>query len=458
MTGREASAKEAGKCLSCHAERGQHFIEFQDGDSLEAYVDPESFRASVHSFLDCPECHEGFSAKDHPKMKFRSKDLYKLRYSRICRRCHRDEEITRKPIHARLLGRERAGDAPVCTDCHGTHSVPPVAGGKIFANEENYCMSCHAHEIPMEFKDGETIMLRVDMFALRNSPHVSLSCSDCHFGFSSEDHPKRNFRARRDYMIASADVCRRCHFDKYTKTLESIHYSLLSQGNLQAPTCTDCHGAHKIDFITKDREMSAQKCRQCHQDIYDIYAGSVHGDALLVEHNKDVPTCTHCHKAHEIVDPLKNEYHQKIPDMCSNCHADESIVGKYGLSTDVVKTYLSDFHGITLGFYKRQKDDSLRPSRPIAVCTDCHGTHNITSTVGIDPAELKATLLKRCQKCHEGATENFPDAWLSHYVPSPSKAPVIFIVNTAYKILLPLMVAGLLLQVLLHAWRYIANR
>ena len=42
--------------------------------------------------------------------------------------------------------------------------------------------------------------------------------------------------------------------------------------------------------------------------------------------------------------------------MCSNCHANKAIVGKYGLSVDVVDNYLEDFHGITLEFYRMQKD------------------------------------------------------------------------------------------------------
>ncbi len=452
-----SAAKGTTACLECHAEKGRS-IQFQDGNSIEAYIDAGAFNASVHSFLDCTDCHRGFTPSDHQEMKFRSKELFKLRYSRICRRCHKDEDISKKAIHASLLKKETNGDSHVCTDCHAAHSVTPVAGGKVFANEESYCLGCHAHEISMRFKNNETIPLKLDMQGLKASAHGNLSCSDCHFGFSSEEHPTRSFRTSRDYAIASADVCRRCHFDKYTKTLESIHYSLLSQGNLGTPTCTDCHGSHLIARITEDGEMSARKCQKCHQGIYDIYSKSVHGAALFSEHNQDVPTCTDCHKAHDIDDPLTVEYHEKIPSMCSDCHADKAIVGKYGLSTDVVKTYLADFHGITLGFYRKQKDEFYRPARPIAVCTDCHGTHNISSTVGPGAAAVKATLLKRCQKCHEGATENFPDTWLSHYVPSMSKAPMIFIVNSVYKILLPIMVLGLLLQVLLHIWRYIADR
>jgi predicted CXXCH cytochrome family protein len=205
--------------------------------------------------------------------------------------------------------------------------------------------------------------------------------------------------------------------------------------------------------------MTTQKCRQCHPAIYGVYAKSVHGNALFNEQNQDVPICIDCHTAHDTENPLTLEYHEKIPQMCGNCHANPAVVSKYGLSTEVLKAYLSDFHGVTLGLYRKQREEGLyKPARPIAVCTDCHGTHNIMSAVSSDPAYVKANLVKRCQKCHKDANNNFPNAWLSHYKPSLSKYPFIFIVDTAYKIFIPIMVIGLILQIFLHIWRYAVNR
>lgn len=453
--GETPPAGEARGCLACHAKRGV-VKKFEDGAVLEAYVDAAGFGASVHKRLTCSDCHGEFAGGKHPDRMFRSVKQYKIRSSLVCRRCHGDKELGRKQIHSDLLRRE---EAPVCTDCHGTHAIMPVAGGGIFASEEHYCLSCHGYGMEILFKSGERLSIDVDEGALKGSAHKILICSDCHFGFSSEEHPLRSFRSRRDYTLASSEVCRRCHFDKYSKTLESIHFKTLSQGNLKAPVCVDCHGAHEVPTAHMDRTMSALKCKGCHGGIYDVYARSVHGNALVNEYNRDVPACVDCHKAHDITNPLEPAYHELIPEMCSNCHKDGAVVGKYGLSTDVVKTYLSDFHGVTLELYRREDDGApFKPLRPIAVCTDCHGTHDIASTVGADPSEVKTRLLQRCRKCHPDATENFPDAWLSHYVPNLSKAPLVYIINTAYKIFLPVMVIGLLLQILLHAWRYIVDR
>jgi hypothetical protein len=66
--------------------------------------------------------------------------------------------------------------------------------------------------------------------------------------------------------------------------------------------------------------------------------------------------------------------------------------------------------------------------------------------------------MKRCQKCHPGATDEFPDAWLSHYEPSLTNAPLVFLINLTYKFFIPFMLIGLILQILLHVWRYAVNR
>jgi predicted CXXCH cytochrome family protein len=210
--------------------------------------------------------------------------------------------------------------------------------------------------------------------------------------------------------------------------------------------------------ISKNRILVVRRCQSCHGKIFEIYQNSVHGSALLKESNRDVPICIDCHRAHDIKNPLTLDFHETIPEICSNCHSNKNVMAKYGISTEVVKTYLSDFHGVTLGFYKKQREELYKPARPIAVCTDCHGTHDIVSTRASDPKVLKAKLVKRCRKCHSEATENFPDAWLSHYEPSLKKAPCVYIISLIYRIFIPVLIIGLGLQILLHVWRYAVNR
>ena len=399
-----ALSDEAQKCLSCHSQHGL-VKTFENKDSLEAYVDSEKFKASAHGSLKCSDCHTDFTGEKHPQRRFRSKEQYKIKSAITCRRCHRCEQIKTQSIHSRLLTEEDSGMFHPCTNCHGSHSIMPVSR-KTYKNEEQYCLKCHGHKLNMGFKSGENLSLKIDLSLLQNSVHKRLSCSDCHFGFSHSQHPQRNFKGMRDLSIANAETCRRCHFDKYTKTMESIHYAMLSQGYLNAPVCTDCHGSHSILHFGKERTLIAQRCRKCHTGIFEVYSKSVHGKALFDEHNQDVPVCIDCHTAHDIKNPLTLDYREKIPDMCSNCH----------------------------------------------------GTHNIISTRSTDPATVKANLVRRCQQCHKDAAKNFPDAWLSHYEPTLANAPLVFIVTIIYKIFTPIMVIGIILQILLHIWRYAVNR
>ena len=449
--------EEATACLGCHGERGLT-VKFPSGEVLDAFIDGNKFKASAHQSLSCSACHAEFSAKDHPQRTFRSREQYSSKASSVCRQCHAEEQLKKSPVHASLLAKDNK--APVCSGCHNPHTVTPVAGGKQFISEKDHCLRCHQHAMSITLRNGEKVSLKIDAAALEGSVHTKLACFDCHFGFSATQHPKRKFNTSRDFSIAQAEACRRCHFDKYTKTLESIHYAILSQGNLKAPVCTDCHGAHSVFQARADKLKSSKRCGRCHEAIFGTYTQSVHGNALVQEHNTDVPICADCHTAHSIQGAHTQDYRDKVPETCGKCHGNSTLMKKYGLNPGVVNSYLQDFHGVTLKLYQRQKDGTAPDSarKPIATCVDCHGIHDITKTTGPKTNIVKARLKNRCQKCHAGATEEFPDAWLSHYEPSLSNAPLVFLINLTYKFFIPFMLIGLILQILLHVWRYAVNR
>ncbi len=440
---------ETEACLACHAHKGAA-IEFPQGGRIEAFVDEEKFKASVHGLLACTDCHDRLlTGKGHEQQRFRSEELFKLRYARICRRCHVDEEIGGSAVHARLLEQESAGRVPVCTDCHPAHAIMPIPGGGILAGESTRCVGCH----PAQARAMEHGTTTSGTTASVPNVHGRQGCSGCHAGYSRHSHPQQQVATAGPHM-ARDDLCRRCHINMYTKSLEGIHYHLMSQGHPGTPGCVDCHGSHRIISLSHDRAATAAKCGGCHEKLYATYASSVHGEALVKAKSQDVPICIDCHRAHDTGDPRTVDYRNDIPFMCGHCHANKAIVGKYGLSTDVVTTYLSDFHGSTASIYREQVGGAYRPNRPIAVCTDCHGTHDIMSMSVVGTGEVKTLLLRKCRRCHEGATVNFPDAWLSHYIPSMSRTPVLFIVDRAYAVLLPLMLLGMVLHLVLQARRY----
>ncbi|MFO0752124.1 MAG: cytochrome c3 family protein [Thermodesulfovibrionales bacterium] len=438
----DALPEEDRPCLLCHTQ--EQSLTFRNGEKLSIAVTLPELRQSVHRIIGCSACHD-FTPEKHPQRSFASKRDYRIASAAICTRCHTS---SKSGIHAKLTG--KAPRDTVCTDCHGAHSVLRT---REMAQGNHYCLTCHGIDAQMEFRNGERQSIKMNETLLNQSVHKDLSCTDCHFGFSSEEHPVRAFGGKRDYSIALSESCRRCHFDKYTKTMESIHFNTLLKGNLKAPVCTDCHGAHSVTTGRKERVLNARKCRQCHEGIYRTYEKSVHGAALLSERNADVPICSDCHKAHDIHDPRTVSFHNEVPNLCGTCHARKEIMERYGLSTAVVDTYLQDFHGITLKLYRKGGS-----SRPIAVCTDCHGIHDISRTDIPGTNSIKANLLTRCRKCHPDAATNFPDSWISHYQPSFKKAPLVYLVNVGYQLFIPFMVVGLVLQILLHIWRYAINK
>jgi hypothetical protein len=181
----------------------------------------------------------------------------------------------------------------------------------------------------------------------------------------------------------------------------------------------------------------------------------VHGSALI-EGNPDVPTCIDCHGVHNIEDPTTTQFRLTSPQMCGKCHTDPSVVGKYGLSTDVLDTYVADFHGTTVTLFEKQHPEELT-NKP--VCYDCHGIHDIArSDDPIKGLQVRQNLLARCQECHPNASENFPDSWLSHYIPSVEKYPTVFYVDLFYKFFIPGVLGGMGLLVAMDFTRASYNR
>ncbi len=320
-----------------------------------------------------------------------------------------------------------------------------------------FCLSCHSNkDLELVLPNGEKRSLFVEPETFAHSVHGGkLRCTDCHSDISTYPHPARSFKNLREFSLAYQETCKSCHFDNYTKTLDSVHYALLAKGNLNAPLCVDCHGAHNVSRPAVPKSRISATCARCHQAIYDQYSRSVHGKALLQGGNADAPVCVDCHRAHNIEDPRTASFRLNTPELCARCHTDEKLMKKYGLSTLVLQTYLKDFHGMTASAHKQQQ---ATPSAVTAVCTDCHGVHDILSVKDPKSAVMKANLKKVCAKCHVGATENFPAAWLSHYQPSPEKAPLVYYVKLFYQVFIPFVVVGLILQILLHVWRVVVNR
>lgn len=138
------------------------------------------------------------------------------------------------------------------------------------------------------------------------------------------------------------------------------------------------------------------------------------------------------------------EFRINIPQLCADCHQNKPLMEKYGLSSQVVSTYLEDFHGASISLYREQRN---LPPRLTAVCTDCHGIHDILRVKDPDSKVVRENLMRTCQKCHPDASLNFPASWLSHYPPSTTRYPLVFFLRLFYFIFVPAIIACMLFHV-----------
>ncbi len=105
-----------------------------------------------------------------------------------------------------------------------------------------------------------------------------------------------------------------------------------------------------------------------------------------------------------------------------------------------------------------ERSERVAPSQFTVTCTDCHGVHDIERVDSAGLERIKGHLLTVCQRCHPGATSNFPSAWIGHYEPSLQHAPLVYAVKLFYAFFIPFTIIGLSLQILLHLWRVVVNR
>lgn len=321
------------------------------------------------------------------------------------------------------------------------------------------CLVCHGDpDLRMTLPDGQSISLYIDEARFADSMHgwQNLECRCCHIDILEYPHPPFEAQDPRDFTLGFKQTCRQCHPGMYRQTQDSIHAEILQTKNRFAPTCTDCHGSHYITPPDHPRAKTSQTCAECHQPVYDLYRSSVHGAALVDEDNLDVPACVDCHGVHVIPAPSTALFREDEPEMCAHCHTDKDLMAKYGLSTDVYRTYEENFHGVTVWFYK-----TFFPTTWCyeAVCTDCHGIHDIQKTSNPASSVNSVNLLHTCQKCHPDAGPQFTSAWTGHHEPSPKTAPLVYYVGLFYKaLLIPLVIGGMLVYVFLDLAHRLLNR
>ncbi|MDA8083283.1 MAG: multiheme c-type cytochrome [Nitrospiraceae bacterium] len=325
-----ALLKNAGACMGCHNAKDM-FIVFGNKEKMSVTVSERAFSNTVHAALNCTDCHRTISLEGHPGKVIGSKNAFLREASAACRSCHSDDKVKAKPHHAYMA--ERA-DTPPCTECHGSHGVLSVARWKATLRGHEYCLTCHSRTISKTVGTSERLSLRIDQADQTSSVHNKHDCSDCHTEYTADTHPVKTFADARTRSIVISGVCAKCHEDKHTAVRGSMHYNLsfrvgetlVSRGRPEAPVCTDCHGFHTVGAKETYETLSGIPCRKCHENIFAIYAKSVHGMAKARGEHR-APLCASCHFAHEINFTAMSD---KIKAACLGCHEGiEAVHGRW---------------------------------------------------------------------------------------------------------------------------------
>lgn len=194
----------------------------------------------------------------------------------------------------------------------GTPSPAPSA-------EDKKCLACHGQEgMSKSFAKGGSVSLYVKGREFAASVHGPMGCAACHAEVDLKNHPGggKAFDTARAFSIGQAEACRQCHDDKAKLFEGSVHAGALRAGNLAAPVCTDCHGAHDVVRKAAAPVANDVSCRGCHADIFDAYAGSPHGKAFGKPRVK-APICADCHRAHDVSPAATGT---GLREACLSCH------------------------------------------------------------------------------------------------------------------------------------------
>ncbi len=167
------------------------------------------------------------------------------------------------------------------------------------------------------------------------------------------------------------------------KMKHSVHGGIFS--------CVDCHK----DVRSSPHASTPAKvsCAECHADAQSAYRHSYHASAKKPD-GTPAATCVDCHgDAHGVLpagDPQSPVSHSNIPATCGRCHGQKFLMESTGGNSQVVVAYQDSVHGRAV----------QNGSQSAAVCTDCHGTHEILAANSARSPVNKFNIPATCGKCH----------------------------------------------------------
>jgi cytochrome b subunit of formate dehydrogenase len=207
-------------CGACH---GQKLLMESDGESAQPFI---AYQQSVHGraiekgstkaavCTDCHRAHDVLPANDA------GSPISRFNVPATCGQCHTEiEKAFNGSIHGQAAARGN-GMAPVCTDCHGIHSIKAHIDANSPVAEQNLART---------------------------------TCARCHEGV----------RLTNEFGVAG---------NRVSTYLDSYHGLASEDGSTVAANCASCHGVHNIlpssdPRSTINKENLVATCGKCHQGV-----------------------------------------------------------------------------------------------------------------------------------------------------------------------------------------------
>ncbi|MCS7072474.1 MAG: cytochrome c3 family protein [Anaerolinea sp.] len=261
------------------------------------------------------------------------------------------------------------------TEGSGPSIVYPISGEPTAPTGDNsYCLLCHARPGRLvTLGSGEVLNLFVSTDTLRASIHGTrsqtgaLGCVDCH-GANAFPHSGPSPSDSRSYSINAVQMCVNCHADQVDILERGLHAQAIRAGNFEAAVCTDCHGAHEVEAVTRYPQLVAAVCGDCHIATFQEWRVSAHADMGNAG-------CSSCHSPH--AQTLRTG--DNSTELCLNCHEEMTPLlvhiqhagDEYPVACVVCHMYTPEQSDtIQVSFAQMPSGHSMRmDSTP---CTTCH--------------------------------------------------------------------------------------
>jgi len=228
----------------------------------DCHEQSKQIQASAHARVECSTCHPKHEAYPHaagiPKPG--------------CGQCHgRTAADHARSVHGRAL---RAGDpaAPTCTVCHGSaHELKPATAAEFRKAEPETCGMCHS-QVADEFRSS------VHGAAAARGVIDAPVCTNCHGEHSilpptSAASPvsRTHIRETCGQCHSSVQLARRFGLsaDRIISFDASFHGLAGKSGSQSVANCASCHGVHSILPSSDPRSSIHPKnlpatCGRCH--------------------------------------------------------------------------------------------------------------------------------------------------------------------------------------------------